>query len=206
MHYYVYYSYEPWGRGYIGHRGCNCLPEEDIKYFGSFKDKTFKPAQKIILQTFKTREEAIAAEVVLHNFYKIDVNPHFANKARQAVVGFFYNSLGNKHPNRKPHPPRKQTELTKQKLREVNLGKKHSDKTKQKLKEFVSKQNWYNNGKISVREEVCPSGFVPGRLSFSRAPSVSGRFWYTNGVVEVLKTDCPDGFYKGRLNSLKYKI
>jgi hypothetical protein len=203
MYYYVYYSYESWGRGYIGQRGCKCLPEEDTNYFGTFKDKTFKPTQKIVLQTFKTRKEAITAEVTLHDFYQVDTNPHFANKARQKAVGFFYDPSGNKYPNRKPLPSRKQTELTKQKLKEVNLGKKHSNKTKHKLKEFVSKQRWYNNEKISVRKETCPPGFVPGRLTFSRAPSVHGRYWYTDGIIEVLRVHCPEGFLKGRLNSLK---
>jgi len=47
-HFYVYYSYEEYGRGYIGKRECKYLPEEDVNYFGSFKDKTFKPTQKII--------------------------------------------------------------------------------------------------------------------------------------------------------------
>ena len=87
-HYYVYYSYEPWGRGYIGKRECSCLPEEDTSYFGSFYDKTFKPSEKIILSVFDTREDAIAAEVKLHYFYKVDKNPHFANLSRQTSIGF----------------------------------------------------------------------------------------------------------------------
>jgi len=87
-HYYVYYSYEPWGRGYIGRRECSCLPEEDTNYFGSFYDKTFKPGEKIILGVFDTREEAIAAEVKLHSFYKVDKNPHFANLSRQTSTKF----------------------------------------------------------------------------------------------------------------------
>ena len=78
-YFYVYYSYEPWGRGYIGKRECWCLPEEDTKYFGSFRDKTFKPTEKIILEVFDTVEEAFAAEIKLQEFYKVDKNPHFAN-------------------------------------------------------------------------------------------------------------------------------
>jgi hypothetical protein len=42
MHFYVYYSYEEYGRGYIGQRQCKCLPEKDVNYFGSFHDKTSK--------------------------------------------------------------------------------------------------------------------------------------------------------------------
>ena len=69
-HFYVYYSYEEYGRGYIGKRECKCLPEEDVSYFGSFKDKTFNPTQKIILETFDSVEKALAAECALHDFYK----------------------------------------------------------------------------------------------------------------------------------------
>jgi hypothetical protein len=98
-HYYVYYSYEPWGRGYIGRRECPCLPDEDTSYFGSFYDKTFKPSVKIILGVFDTREDAIAAEVELHSFYKVDKNPHFANLSRQTSTRFSGGSgmLGLKH-------------------------------------------------------------------------------------------------------------
>lgn len=84
-YFYVYYSYEPWGRGYIGKRECLCLPEEDAKYFGSFTDKTFKPTEKIILQTFDTRKDAYIAEVKLHQFYDVKNNPHFSNKSNQCL-------------------------------------------------------------------------------------------------------------------------
>jgi hypothetical protein len=89
-YYYTYYSYEEWGRGYFGSRGCRCLPEEDIKYFGSSKDKTFKPTQKIILKDdYATREEAYADEIILQQYYKVVENPHFANKAYQTSTKFY---------------------------------------------------------------------------------------------------------------------
>ena len=87
IHYYVYYSYEPWGRGYIGRRECKCLPKDDI-YFGSFSDKTFQPTEKIILQEYATREEAIAAEVSLHEFYQVHRNKLFANQVKQTTTKF----------------------------------------------------------------------------------------------------------------------
>lgn len=96
-HFYVYYSYEQWGRGYIGKRECWCLPEEDVKYFGSFSDKTFKPTEKIILETFDTREEAYKAEKQLHDFYEVDKNPHFANKSKITDDGFYYIASGKDH-------------------------------------------------------------------------------------------------------------
>jgi hypothetical protein len=89
-YYYTYYSYEEWGRGYFGSRGCKCLPEEDVRYFGSFKDKTFKPTQKIILKAdYATREEAYADEIILHDYYDVANNPHFANKAKTTSTGFY---------------------------------------------------------------------------------------------------------------------
>jgi hypothetical protein len=88
-YYYTYYSYEEYGRGYIGVRKCNCLPEEDITYFGSYTDKTFLPTKKIILDSdYATRKEAYEDEVRLHNFYEVDVNPHFANRAKQTATKF----------------------------------------------------------------------------------------------------------------------
>jgi hypothetical protein len=90
-YHYTYYSYEEWGRGYIGSRTCRHLPEEDVKYFGSFGDKTFKPTQKIILKyDYATREEAIADEVRLHNYFEVNKNSHFANRAKQTCTGFSY--------------------------------------------------------------------------------------------------------------------
>jgi hypothetical protein len=78
-YHYTYYSYEEFGRGYIGVRSCNCKPEEDIKYFGSYRDKTFNPTQKIILETYDTAEEATLDEEILHTFYDVKNNSHFAN-------------------------------------------------------------------------------------------------------------------------------
>jgi hypothetical protein len=89
-YHYTYYSYEEFGRGYIGKRSCHCNPEEDVKYFGSYTDKTFKPTQKIILETYDTATEAIADEVKLHDFYDVANNPHFANRAKQTSIKFSY--------------------------------------------------------------------------------------------------------------------
>lgn len=84
---YVYYSYEEWGRGYIGKRSSKVPPSQD-SYMGSFKDKTFRPVHKIILAVFETSKQALEAEIALHSFYKVDENPHFANQARQTSSGF----------------------------------------------------------------------------------------------------------------------
>jgi hypothetical protein len=98
-YYYTYYSYEEWGRGYFGSRKCYCLPEEDINYLGSFKDKTFNPKHKIILRSdYTTREEAYTDEIILQEYYKVVENPHFANRAYQTSTKFYFTdgSIGGK--------------------------------------------------------------------------------------------------------------
>jgi len=87
-YHYVYKSYEEWGREYIGVRSCNCLPEKDTKYFGSFYDKTFFPTEKTILFVCETREEAMEIEIELHDFFDVAVNPQFANQAKQTSTKF----------------------------------------------------------------------------------------------------------------------
>ena len=89
MHHYVYYSYESWGRGYIGARSCECLPEGDVFYFGSFEDKSFHPDNKIILTTTDTRQETNSIEILLHDFFEVDKNLMFANRAKATSAGFF---------------------------------------------------------------------------------------------------------------------
>lgn len=88
MYHYTYYSYEPFGRGYIGSRSCKNPPEKDINYFGSYRDKAFNPTEKIILKEYSTREYALKDEILLHDFYQVHNNPHFANRAKQTSEKF----------------------------------------------------------------------------------------------------------------------
>jgi len=152
---YVYYSYEEFGRGYIGCRTCEGLPEKDV-YLGSYKDETFSPTQKIILETFSTREEALQAEVDLHMFYQVDKNPHFANKARQKTTGFYY--ADKKFGEENPFYGRTHSQETKEKISKQSkgrpgvkkygkdnhfYGKEHSQETKELLKQRTT-QTWKN--------------------------------------------------------------
>ena len=121
-YFYVYYSYEPWGRGYIGKRECWCTPEEDVKYFGSFRDKTFKPTEKIILEVFDSLEEVLQTEILLHDFYEVDKNPHFANRAKATSDRFCFSPLGIKR-----------SEETKRKVSNAKKGTVTSEETKLKL-------------------------------------------------------------------------
>ena len=125
-HFYVYYSYEEFGRGYIGSRGCKCLPEDDSKYYGSFWDKTFNPTGKIILAEFDNRRDAYDAEVVLHKFYDVVNNPHFANQSRALTSGFTTEGLST-------FKGRKHSEETRRKIGEASKGRRPSEETR-KLK------------------------------------------------------------------------
>ena len=134
-YHYVYYSYEEYGKGYFGSRTCKCLPEEDIKYFGSFKDKRFKPTQKIILKNdYSTREEAYIDEIILQRYYKVVENPHFANRSYQTSTGFSRKGMipCNKGKSR-------QTEEGLERLKKIQQerkgkpGKPHTEETKRKI-------------------------------------------------------------------------
>jgi len=135
---YVYYSYESWGRGYIGVRSCYVKPESDKKYLGSFKDKSFKPTEKIILCKFETRKEAEQAEIKLHQFFQVAANPDFANRINSSTEGF--NRLGAKNSlfvrqkvsesnkNNKYCVGRRLSNQTKQLISENNKGKHNGEK------------------------------------------------------------------------------
>jgi hypothetical protein len=137
-YHYTYYSYEEWGRGYIGCRSCDCLPEEDVKYLGSFYDKTFNPTQKIILETFKTRKDAIRAEIEMHNFYDIAANPHFANKAKQTSTRFTQAGVSP-------------SEETRKKLSKAGKGKKRSEETRKKISQYQRSKSLSEETREKVR-------------------------------------------------------
>jgi hypothetical protein len=138
-YFYVYYSYEEFGRGYIGKRECKCLPEEDVKYFGSYRDKTFNPTEKIILGIFASRKEAMDAEIKLHNFYEVHKNPHFANKSKATSTGFYVCMEGEDNPmtamkgEKSPFYGKKLSEETKKKLSQSRKNRVFTEETKRKI-------------------------------------------------------------------------
>ena len=143
-YYYTYYSYEEWGRGYIGSRGCKCLPEEDVKYFGSFYDKTFKPTQKIILKNnYTTRVEAIGDEIILHDYYDVANNPHFANQAKQTSTKFISNGEDVAKRNRA-------------KMGEKNpmYGRKRPDTSERNRENRGRKVKYSENGLKSIKKSI----------------------------------------------------
>lgn len=145
-YFYVYYSYEPWGRGYIGKRECECLPEEDIKYFGSYRDKTFKPTEKIVLEVFSTLQEVLEAEILLHEFYQVDKNPHFANRAKATSTGFYYSKSGEDHHGYGKRPADSTIEgVRKRMLSDDNPAK--SGEFRKKHSELMKKESIFSTDK-----------------------------------------------------------
>jgi len=137
---YTYYSYEEWGMGYFGSRSCECLPEEDIKYFGSFSNKNFKPTQKIILKCdYETRADAIKDEVILHDYYDVAANPHFANRSKQTSMRFTTSGMKMTEEQRKKMGDRlrgrKLSNDVIKKVADANRGKKRSEDQKKRMSE-----------------------------------------------------------------------
>lgn len=131
--YYTYYSYEEFGRGYIGYRKCpkKFTPEND-PYLGSYTDRTFKPNHKIILTVHNNAEEARLAEMKIQEYFQVLENPHFVNRSIQTGKGFYI----------KAH-----SEETKRKIRISHTGKKAS-------KEARAKMSAAKMGK-KLSQEVC---------------------------------------------------
>lgn len=159
MNHYIYYSFEPWGRGYIGRRSCVCSPEEDTTYFGSFRDKTFSPTEKIVLAIFASREEAAEAEVLLHEFFEVHRNFHFANKAKQSSKKFF-NNLSEEQ--------RKQQSIlvTETNLRETNVFRRKGEESMAHGRVWVTTPDRTEEIYLKPGEEA-PEGWVKGRKKFA---------------------------------------
>ena len=193
-YFYVYYSFEEFGRGYIGSRVCKCIPEKDIKYFGSYRDKLFKPTQKIIIETFFSKEEMLNAEILLHNFYEVNINPHFSNKAKQTSNKFSTIGL-------------KPSEEIIDKLREHWKGEKNPNYGGGKNNSFYGRKHteeWKKNQSIrfkgrknSEESKIKQSRTMRGRKPWNKGitdPSITGgknprakRILYNNQVFECIK-------------------
>lgn len=227
--YYVYYSYEEFGRGYIGYRKCpeNKTPETD-KYLGSYKDNTFNPTKKIILFLDLSKEEALEIEIKLHKFYDIDNNPHFANRSKQKSARFSFSTNGKVRINNgieeiliypKEEIPEgyilgrlKFSEETRQKMSESHKGEKN----------FCYGKKCYNNGKKNkyfFPDEEIPEDYVLGqkeetknKISKSMKGNnnpILGKIKINNGIIEKYispEEEMPEGFILGVKEETKNKI
>jgi hypothetical protein len=89
MYYYVYAIFFPNGNFYIGSRQCDCKPDEDKKYTGSYTDKSNGDGKKIILKTFSNENEMTFYETNLiqkfkshSNFINVNSSPRVCNSSK----------------------------------------------------------------------------------------------------------------------------
>jgi hypothetical protein len=212
--YYTYYSYEEFGRGYIGYRRCPAgeTPESD-KYMGSFKDKTFKPTSKIILTIHKSREEAIMAEIKIQKFFDVVDNPHFANRALQTSKGFHYSRLGEKH-----------TKESKRKMSQKHTGKILSEEHRKNLslssfcseerrRQLSEKMSGKNNPMYGKSGELAPSygkhHTEESKIKISRAVSKTAGLCHPNhgdtsqmSATEIIKNFPDMNLSQGHLSDV----
>jgi hypothetical protein len=94
------------------------------------------------------------------------------------------------------------TKEHKEKLSESHLGNIPWNAGK---KLDSDKMKWYHNDVENIRCEVCPEGFVPGRLSYkvdlcNLSKITKGTIWCNNGIKNIRVKECPEGFVPGRLS------
>lgn len=173
-YHYTYYSYEEWGMGYFGSRSCDCLPEEDIDYFGSFTHENFHPTYKIILKSdYLTRADAMRDEVILHNYYDVAANPHFANRAKQTSTRFTQAGVSP-------------SEETRKKLSRAGKGKKRSEETKQRMSKAFSGKYVSEETKEKVRQANLGKKLSPETI---KKREETRRKNYENGPKRVLSEE-----------------
>jgi hypothetical protein len=133
----VYLSFEetPNGRGYIG-KHSSVDPYDS--YYGSYKDTSFNPSGKIILEYAKTEEGALQAEVRWQKIFEVAEKPEFANRSYQTSSKFNYDLTGFKFSEesrgrmRKSHTGVKDTEETKRKKSAAQKAAQNRPEVKQK--------------------------------------------------------------------------
>ena len=182
---YVYYSYEEWGRGYIGARSRSPVGDE---YLGSYTDTTFNPTEKIVLCECDTMEEALSIEKQLHHFFDVVNNSHFANRAMVSSSAFIREWTDEqRQEKREQMVARNTSDEHKQNMRENNpmfreevrlkcvgnksrTGMTNTEESNEKRRKTVGQSKWVNDGTGSRRlkpGEEKPEGWEWGR-HFSR--------------------------------------
>jgi hypothetical protein len=139
---------------YIGSKTSkDCTPESTANYMGSPNPKNpyakvlkerKKDLVKIVIETFNTGEEAIAAETELHIFFSVASNPKFYNMANQTSNKF--NTLGLSYRKGK-----KNSEEHNRKISEWNSTKKVSEETKRKQSATMTGRLWSEERKTAAK-------------------------------------------------------
>lgn len=148
MYHYTYILLDPESKmKYIGMRSSECKPEEDT-YMGSSYAMTIhdkRRCDKLVLEEFDTREEALQHEIKLHTQFEVHTNPEFWNLSKQTSTKFISNRKGcklteeHKRKCSEALKGRKMPEFTeehKRKISEARTGTKASAEVKKKLSDM----------------------------------------------------------------------
>jgi hypothetical protein len=188
MNHYTYFltAKEPFNgmKYYIGVRSCEGSVEED-KYMGSSKVIKHNKitVEKHILATWKTREEAVSHEILLHECFDVARNPEFFNQAKQKAVGF--DTAG----------------------KSFNVGVKFSEERKQAMSEKT--KTYYKNNpekKEQVRKQLA-SVIIPKEAYERQSKIISSLIWMNDGIrsyrvrPEHVTDKINSGLVQGRLMS-----
>jgi hypothetical protein len=85
---------------------------------------------------------------------------------------------------------------TKQKLRQINLGRKHSEETRRKISESHKCSNHYQYGK-PLSEETKKK---LKEINIGKNNPNYGKHWWNNGHISKLSIECPgNGWIRGRI-------
>jgi hypothetical protein len=211
MYHFVYLSFEesPSGRDYIGVHSTEDLNDG---YLGSFKDDSFNPTAKIILQFCSTRKGAVEAEIQWQHVFKVVEDPGYANRAYQTSKKFdtsggkVWHDPKGRHTvshtwpgtgwEQGPSPALRNLRSERfQGSKNPNYGKEKNPESNRKRSEALRGPKNHNYGKPRD-PEVCE------KISITKSGVATGSTWWVNGEgdQETHARECPgEGWVPGRL-------
>ena len=215
MYHYTYILLDPESEmKYIGMRSSECKPEEDT-YMGSSYAMTIhdkRRCDKLVLEEFDTREEALQHEIKLHNQFEVHTNPEFWNLSKQTSTKFISNRKGcklteeHKRKCSEALKGRKMPEFTeehKRKISEAKIGIKASVETRKKMSDSRQGEDnsnfkhktvykWYKDNEYFVGTvgQLAMKCNIKDKSALYRA--IKGKTLTGNGwlIVQNVDTNC----------------
>jgi hypothetical protein len=206
MHHFVYLSFEECSP-YQEYVGVHSTEDMNDGYLGSFSHKDFNPTDKIILQFFESREDAVAGEIRWQKQLNVKEDPKYVNRSYQSSSKFDTSGCFWWH---NPEDPSERVlaangpngwvrgqgpELSdKRKGRPgIMKGKTHSEETKQKMSES---RRGERNGMFGKRHK---SEAIQKMIDAKRGIPTNLTWWNNGEEEDLFDADPPSGWVLGRL-------